>query len=384
MKQLFIATLLAGIITTTGCNTKISEDIESDSETPETAKITLKEDLDRMAASSKEPPAALLKRLYKKIQSDRNGAAAQLLPELKNPKINERTLAVYVWALGLAGKREDVPAIIECFKQNKNQLVKDNCLVALGEIGGDEAGAFLLAQLDATTDGKQRFNILNLLAQMQYEKALPQTLPLLKLDEKESWQAIMVFGKYGDKGVPLLMSQINNPDAKIRFRALVLLNFETATAAKAAVQARYWEESDPHIRHYMLHMLEKITPDWNETVSFSKAVIAKEKDPDVLKYAKETIANTESIKSDVDKFRDQKKVSEQEYKENYQQLYDSRGKEGDYRSLRKYSSIKDEDSLKKLRERILQRNSDEAFYDYEKVSMTIYFNRLLANTKFAE
>ena len=384
MRQLLIATLLAGIIATTGCSTKISEDIESDSKTPETAPITLKEELNRLAASGKEPSVAQLKRVYKKIQADRNGATAQLLPELKNPKINELTLAEYVWALGLAEKRENIPEIIQCFKRNKSQLVKDNCLVALGTIGGDDAGDFILTQLNATTDGDQRFNLLNLLARMQYEKALPKTLALLNLDEKENWKSLMVFGKYGDKGVPLLISQINNPNEKIRAQALALLKFEAATEAKAAVQAHYWKESNSHIRHYMLYILELITPDWNETVGFSKIVITKEKDPDVLKYAKETIADTKKVKTAIDKFKAQKRVSEQEFKECYQQLYDSKGKKGDYRSLRKYSDIKDEDSLKKLRERILQRDSDEAFYDYEKVSEIIYLNRLLANTKFAE
>ena len=48
-----------------------------------------------------------------------------------------------------------------------------------------------------------------------------------------------------------------------------------------------------------------------------------------------------------------------------------------YAWSRSTGTVQDEPQLKALRERILQRDSDEAFYDYQKVNSIIMRNRLM-------
>jgi hypothetical protein len=45
------------------------------------------------------------------------------------------------------------------------------------------------------------------------------------------------------------------------------------------------------------------------------------------------------------------------------------------------SSLTDEAKLNTLREQILQRDSEEAFFDYQKVSEIMIYNRLAANLR---
>jgi hypothetical protein len=62
-------------------------------------------------------------------------------------------------------------------------------------------------------------------------------------------------------------------------------------------------------------------------------------------------------------------------------LFKSLGKQGDYEALAAASTLADEPALQKLRERILQRDSDEACHDYKKVSEILWQNRFFAERK---
>jgi len=83
----------------------------------------------------------------------------------------------------------------------------------------------------------------------------------------------------------------------------------------------------------------------------------------------------------VTEFVGKKKVSKSEFDREYSRLYKSAGHEGDYDVLATSSSLEDEPRLKKLRECILLRDSDESFYDYKKVNNIIVFNRFAARMK---
>ncbi len=65
------------------------------------------------------------------------------------------------------------------------------------------------------------------------------------------------------------------------------------------------------------------------------------------------------------------------FNQEYDKLYKGNGHGGDYEVLKTNSLPEDETKLKVLREVILQRNSDEAFYDYEAVNGIIVMNRLI-------
>lgn len=76
-------------------------------------------------------------------------------------------------------------------------------------------------------------------------------------------------------------------------------------------------------------------------------------------------------------FAKTKKPSAASFKLEYAAIFKAAGVKGDYEKLGACSTVQDEPRLKALRERILQRNSDEAFYDYQKVNEIIMLNRMI-------
>jgi hypothetical protein len=81
------------------------------------------------------------------------------------------------------------------------------------------------------------------------------------------------------------------------------------------------------------------------------------------------------MRGGIDSFINEKRISAQDFQIEYDKLYESYGKEGDMQALERASTIEDEEKLKKLRERILQRDSDEALNDYALVNRIIMLNR---------
>lgn len=81
------------------------------------------------------------------------------------------------------------------------------------------------------------------------------------------------------------------------------------------------------------------------------------------------------------KFKQKSKPDRGLFDAEYKQLYKSAGKEGSIANLGTYSTTGDELSLKKLKQRFLDRNSDECFYDYEEVNVIIMMHRIIAQNK---
>jgi hypothetical protein len=69
------------------------------------------------------------------------------------------------------------------------------------------------------------------------------------------------------------------------------------------------------------------------------------------------------------------------FQHEYGRFFKSAGKKGDYKALASASTVEDEPKLKALRERILQRDSDEANYDYQKVNEIILMNRMVGHER---
>ncbi len=326
---------------------------------------------------------SLTESIRDRIEENPAPVVKALLPRIKQTEMDEKKLSVYVWALGLTRNGMAVDDIISLSKSNKSELVRISCLKALAAIGGQRPGEFLLATLDNTPEETSRFGLLNLLGQMQYEPALPKTIELLKKDPRTfSWQNMLVFGKMGDKAVPFLLGKIGDRDLNIRGNAMYILGqWLIAPEAAQPLQDQFWKESELDIRGLILSSLEWITGDLKMIKEFSEGVVSKEKKKELVQFASETIKNLKGMEEAVNSFKNSKKVSEKVFREEYEDLYKSAGKTGDYRNLSVASKSEDEPKLKKLRERILQRDSDEAFSDYKKVNEIIIFNRLMKNTK---
>jgi hypothetical protein len=333
--------------------------------------------IERMISGEKSKPD-LGELIVDAIERNPVDVSKELRAKLAQKNLTGSQLTVYVWALGLVKDQAAVSLIMDVYKQNESELVRGTCLRSLAQIGGKQSEVFLLSALDTTSGNEARFNILSLLGQMQCEAALPKTEEILLKDPSEYyWQSIFVFGKMGDKAVPFLLSKINDKNINVRAGVVnVLGQWLMAPESATALQNQFWIEKEIGIRGMILSSLERTIVDLAQMKAFFELVIAKESDEKLVKFAQETVSNIDKIKVESESFRKKKKVSEAVFQRQYALLFQTLGKKGNYEALAILSSEKDEAKLKALRERILQRDSDEAFYDYQKVNEIILKNRL--------
>ncbi|MFH1673690.1 MAG: HEAT repeat domain-containing protein [Pseudomonadota bacterium] len=307
-------------------------------------------DIDQLMVRGDQAPEALFESIVEKVEKHPEEATTILLEKASTSNIDAKRLSL--------------------------------CMLLLGYTKSPRAGKFLVNLLEKTESERQRYYILSTLAQLQYKPALPKMEEILKKDpETYYWESIFVFGKMGDISVPFLIQRINDKNRNVRKNAIMLLGWWLiAPEAVGPLREQYWQENDLETKQMILSALEGITPDIHEIQEFSEVILAKEKEETLLQFAKETIKNIDKIKSYLRSFRDKKKANRLLFDDEYEKLYNSYGRVGDYEVLSMTSIPQDEDKLRQLKQRILQRGSDEAFYDYQKVNEIIIFNRLMTNS----
>jgi hypothetical protein len=339
--------------------------------------------IERLASFGTKGDQDLSQAIADQIESHPQGVAPLLLPRLKDPAASESQLATYAWALGWSRDSSASDALMTLYRGSKSEWVRHNSIRALAMIGGEAAGKFLMSLLDGTTDRKVRYELLDLLCQMQYEPALPRTDEVLKEDPKEYyWKPIFLFGKMGDKAVPFLLTTINDEDQNVRTHAIHILGqWLAAPEATQPLEDHFWTEKDEDLRIAVLSSLERTSTDLDTMRKFFEQVVANDKSENVVKFAKETLAGLDKISAAIEEFVKKKKVSSADFEREYSRLYKSTGHEGDYDILGVSSTLEDEPKLKALKEHILLRDSDESFDDYQKVNNIIMFNRLGARLK---
>lgn len=336
-------------------------------------------EINRLTSLGDKAPETLTESIRDRIESDPYTITSTLLPKLTDPNMSEKQLANYVWALGLTKDPNAVAGIVKLSEHSKSELVKGNCLGALATIGGQKSGDYLLSILDRTEDKDMRLSILNLLSQMQYEAALPKTEELLKQDYKQVYRwSYRVFGKMGDKAVPFLLKKMADKDRNIRENAIHMLGqwlIPLESESAKVFREQFWKETDVELRRLFLRYLDNVTLDDDALENFLKEVVSKEKEEVLVWSAKATLDYLSRKKERNDQFEDEKRISPKRFKKEYDKFYKSAGRKGDYKILFLTSSFEDEPELKRLRERILQRDSDESLYDYFKVTAVILSNR---------
>ena len=189
---------------------------------------------------------------------------------------------------------------------------------------------------------------------------------VLKQDVKEFyWQSIFVFGKMGDKGVSFLVERVSSADLNTRTNAINLLaSLLIPPEAALPLHQRFWKEDDAELRKVILGGLERTLYSPASLRAFFEQVAAKSPDAAAVKYAGETLSHIKKMTEGMVQLAQKRKPSAAAFQREYDLLFESRGKQGDYDALWIASTRQDEPRLKTLRERILQRNSDEAFSDY--------------------
>lgn len=299
-------------------------------------------------------------------------------------KINEKetdreSKIFYLFALSFSEDPKAEDFIIKFIDGAEDKDLKLKAMESLSFHNGPQTGEFLLKQLPLFEDYDKRFAILNMLAEIQYAKALPYMEEVLKRGREYYFESMFVFGKMGDAAVPFLMERINNKDSNIRLNCAAILGlFMYSPESANLLMERYWKEPESEIRGALGSGILVTQSDLKKSKNFMKEVLKKEKDENLKKTAEEVLKGFDKIENDLKEFREAKKQDRKSFEGEYQKLFDSFGKDGDLKKLEIASSPEDEKKLKKLRERVLCRNSDESFYDYNNISKIILFNRWIA------
>ena len=184
----------------------------------------------------------------------------------------------------------------------------------------------------------------------------------------------------GNKAVPFLLGNINSKDPNIRANAINLLGrWLIATEAARPLLERFWVEEDALQRVIILESLERTIPDFTQMAKVFEQVVAKDKNEETLRFARETLDNLNQWKTDITAFAQKKETSAAAFQAAYTQLFKSVGKSGSYEALATFSTARDEPKLSALRERVLLRDSDEGLEDYRRITDIIIRNRLAAS-----
>lgn len=345
------------------------------------ARLPLLEQIDRLATLDEDAdPLPLLDEISDAIARDPATPVAPLLARIASGTLPEKQLSVAVWALGLTRDPRALEPILRAYRAAESSLVRGSCLQAVAAIGGPRAAETLLAAFDAARDSGMRFGILALLGQLQEPAALSRAEALLRLDpEKSAWQSVFVFAAMGDTAVPFLLSKIADPDVNVRTNAIAVLGiWLLAPEAGPALTRAYFGEASTQVRALILGSVQRTIADLGELRRFLERVVATEQEAQLLTFARETLTGLDGLAADAARFRSKRTEPTQPFGEVWGQLYRSAGRKGDYDALAAASTVGDEASLKLLRERILQRRSDDALQDYQKVNRIILRNRLAA------
>lgn len=332
--------------------------------------------ISRLTAPGYRPPDYAFEKLAVWIEKDRQ-AGGKLALKLDNAAETDEALSIYAWGLGVARYEAAIDPLITLHGRTHSDAVRWNCASALSSIGGEKAGGFLLSTLEKEADSEKRFETLNLLGEMRHVPALPLMTELLKKDPKRfHWQSIAAIGKMGDAAVPFLLSKLADPDRNVRMNAtLVAGNWMVAPESLDRLLSRFREETDEEVREVILSSLLMLHRDIPSGKAFFEMVAAEEKDPKIAEECRNVATTYAAVAAELDAFSAKKGGAPGDFEIARQKLYRSAGQVGDYGALARTSRLSDEPKLKRLRERILKRNSEEALGDYRDVTRIIVFNR---------
>jgi len=336
-------------------------------------------DIEEIIAQGESASLQTFERVKNRIQENPEGILPHLLSRANTPRLPEAELAIYIWAIGITKSSEAIDDIIRLSSGKQSEDLIGNTYKALASIGGEKAGEYLYHRLQETSEPRMRYYLLDCLAQIQYRRAIPETTEILGKDPKRYyWQAVFIFGKYGDLAIPFLLKNIGDEDQNTRTNAIMVLGpWLLASESLESLKSQFWKEDNPDIRRLILHAIEAVDADLQDMQSFFEEVMQREPDGNVVRPAREAVRRLEEVQGIIERFRSQKIPNRTAFEAEYGKILDSFGKEGNYHVLGAASTKEDEQRLKKLKQIILQRNSDECFYDYQRVNRIIILNRLI-------
>lgn len=319
--------------------------------------------------------------IAEEIEAHPTQAADLLLKKVADTARPEHERVIYIWALGRTRDPRAADTLAHILYQPGMESLKGAILEALSRIGGPKAGDALVLELRDAKEDTDRFQVLAMLANMQYAPALPLMLDLLKMDtEQAANQMLFCFGKMGEPAMPLLLAKMASTDKNEQVNAINMLRWIGSSRSMIPLQKRLAEEKDPEVRLTLLGAIDALMrPDQFEP--FLKAALAKETDKDARGTMREKMSEIQDKKEAFEAFQKAKVTSRTRYRNAYDALYKSYGRAGAaaIEDLACASTAADEPELVKLRARILDRQSPECFADYMKITRMIAFNKMLGN-----
>jgi len=319
------------------------------------------------------------KAILKAMKSRKKEAGSLLLKALKKAKGNPKKQRNIIWALGFAENKNATNEIIQIVSNTKDKKLRQSGLGALGMLGTESAGKYLFKTLEETKGKDERMTLFMLLARMQYPPVADIATELLKQDpSSNSWQPMMVYGQLGDVGIPVLLKKVNSEDKNERINAIYILsNWLMSLEAAPVLKKRYSKESDPKIKMLILQQIVNVSSDIASVIRFHQSILKSESDAQLKALSADTLAHKSSILDAVAAFKKNKVDDAKKFQKYYQLAYDNYGLNVEWKILSSCSKSSDNEKLKKLRERIFQRGSDESFYDCEALNHIILLNRFI-------
>lgn len=208
----------------------------------------------------------------------------------------------------------------------------------------------------------------------------PELEDFLTLGSSYYWQNKFFFGIMDkEKAESFLLSKLNAEDRNTKINCILLLSawLISKESIQSLQELSLKQTDDLLILQAIMYNLSKLIIDPIELTNFYKRVLKRESKADLKIIISKVLNNLSITYIELKKFKDLKKVDKEIFQREYQILYDSYGKEGDLEILSESSDYKDEESLRKLKQKFLYRMSDESFYDYEDINKIILYNRFL-------
>ena len=345
--------------------------------------------LGRVLKLSESTPRAELEALVKLTEKNGKEVVEVVARRLADKSTQEDDKLKYVVLLGAAKQEASVPALLDVAKAaNPTSRLYQATSRALTNIGGDEAGAFILKnyrQNKAKMGNEQRFDAMQSLAMLKYAPAVKDAEEFLKIDpERYYWQVYFIFGFFDDLAVPMLCEKLNDSDGLVRTNALGAIRFlmpDSAELTKALLK-RLTVEKDAKIRYQLVETLEwnllgqgeKGGQELKET--FRRLLKSEPKDSKAAKFMRETIESKADARPEI---RAKFQPNAKRFKAAYKTILDSgvhfsRDREA-ARDIVYCATANDIPKLRELRRRALYRQSDECFYDYNALTRAIMMVR---------
>lgn len=328
----------------------------------------------------------------KAVRGNRKAVAEAAARRLADKSTKEEDKVKCVWLLGLAKQDSSVPLMLDIFKtSNPTSLLHVITSRALVEIGGDEVGACFLENYrknKAKMDNERKFDAMQELAMLRYAPAVKDAEEFLKIDPKRYyWQVYFIFGLFDDLAVPMLCEKLNDSDALVRTNALGAIRFlmpESSDMTKALLK-RMEAEKDPDIRYQLVETIE-----WNMLAqgkkgqqelceTFRKLLESEDKNSRAAKFMRETIASKSVTPAGMQaKFKPDAAKFDAAYKKILDSGVHLSSDREAANDILYCATLKDVPKLKELRRRALYRQSDECFYDYQRLTRIIMWLHVYA------